>query len=803
MNKHYVLCVGTSNKIYLVDAWTMRLIAIYTAPFLSLSAAYYEQSTNQLYVFDSKSNVWVWEILNENYIREILEKNDRVIEEEALKLPSKYPIYRLFGKPFQEREDDDMEVGDEKEAIKHIDINAEYNPNEYINIDQGVGENDDLEFSNSFIEILFEDIHSVLSSIFIIPQADYLILIGRRRHKRPGFVSRSVSLPEKYDDQEPSPITQIYEYEDYIIVLTTAEMIWVRKEELFKSLERGGGGKVHNVNNVDNADDINDINDIDINMHSTLKEENISRVILEWKMGEDLLQSKVVMFGFNRDNGVMLSVHGSHHNMTVYQLSPPTSPNFMLHGYNYTPLQNWRAQQPILPINPNIKSHTPLSMFKFFYKDEIVTTTAYAFPSNMETPIYIIGTNYGRIFIIPIFITNTKRVNPILLVECHSSRCVNNLFIIKNKLISTSIDGSLGVTDLSKSKLQRAWNKYHTINKNRKTMGTVSEIPNLQLSKMNSIDVPLIRDRSASKDWDFNASGHYIKYQEQFSSNRVLPAGIIKVIEIKSITNEEDIFEAGFVTSFYKDSYAEECIALIGADYSLAIFNISTLNVLHTLKGHDSDIKGIYIQEQMNYLLVLTKKLTLYVYSVSSNTLERRANVNFAYEIFNLETKVLPVVNKQNVNMKYAELLRLNKVKLEPFKRGSNPTLDFYSHLYHFYINFRDIPVYRIFTYSTEYKLRALQGETKTENMTKATLLKVHNSVNYMGSQLFGQINGSLDEGVLGIISSIGELNFKEENKAKKNNSLFKGKLKKSNQHVILILYLDDILKVIYIYIYI
>ena len=145
------------------------------------------------------------------------------------------------------------------------------------------------------------------------------------------------------------------------------------------------------------------------------------------------------------------------------------------------------------------------------------------------------------------------------------------------------------------------------------------------------------------------------------------------------------------------------------------------------------------------------------------------------------------MVNKQNVNMKYAELLRLNKVKLELFKRGSNPTLDFYSHLYHFHINFRDIPVYRIFTYTTEYKLRALQGETKTENMTKATLLNIHNSVNYMGSQLFGQINGSLDDGVLGIISSIGELNFKEENKAKKNNSLFKGKLKKNNQYVILI----------------
>ena len=75
-------------------------------------------------------------------------------------------------------------------------------------------------------------------------------------------------------------------------------------------------------------------------------------------------------------------------------------------------------------------------MFKFFYKDEILTTTAYAFPSNMETPIYIIGTNYGQIFIIPIFITNTKRDNPILLVKFHSSRCVNNLFIIKNKLIS-------------------------------------------------------------------------------------------------------------------------------------------------------------------------------------------------------------------------------------------------------------------------------------------------------------------------------------------------------------------------------
>ena len=57
----------------------------------------------------------------------------------------------------------------------------------------------------------------------------------------------------------------------------------------------------------------------------------------------------------------------------------------------------------------------------------------------------------------------------------------------------------------------------------------------------------------------------------------MLPAGIIKVIE--KYLYEEDIFKAEFVTSFYKDSYAEECIELIGAYYSLAIFNISTFNV--------------------------------------------------------------------------------------------------------------------------------------------------------------------------------------------------------------------------------
>ena len=49
-----------------------------------------------------------------------------------------------------------------------------------------------------------------------------------------------------------------------------------------------------------------------------------------------------------------------------------------------------------------------------------------------ESPSFIIGTNYGRIFICPLFQESEGKVHPILLLDSHNHYSITNIFISYN-----------------------------------------------------------------------------------------------------------------------------------------------------------------------------------------------------------------------------------------------------------------------------------------------------------------------------------------------------------------------------------
>jgi hypothetical protein len=77
------------------------------------------------------------------------------------------------------------------------------------------------------------------------------------------------------------------------------------------------------------------------------------------------------------------------------------------------------AAVPYCPLNFYtlvIKSIYNKHQFQFFFADERIETSVVY--TSVEAPSLVVGTNYGRIFIVPMFQENEK-ISPILLVDTH------------------------------------------------------------------------------------------------------------------------------------------------------------------------------------------------------------------------------------------------------------------------------------------------------------------------------------------------------------------------------------------------
>jgi len=92
---------------------------------------------------------------------------------------------------------------------------------------------------------------------------------------------------------------------------------------------------------------------------------------------------------------------------------------------------------------------------------QVTASTILSDPDNISV-YYIFGTNIGKIAILDIFFDESLKINPIFLLNYHNAK-INFLMIFDQKyLISASEDGVISITDICKSTIERAIERYKT-----------------------------------------------------------------------------------------------------------------------------------------------------------------------------------------------------------------------------------------------------------------------------------------------------------------------------------------------------
>ena len=99
-------------------------------------------------------------------------------------------------------------------------------------------------------------------------------------------------------------------------------------------------------------------------------------------------------------------------------------------------------------INNNI-----LNPIKTNYNFNITASLIYSYSEN-KSIYYIIGTNTGKVAIIDIFFKENLSLNPVIFLDYHKSQ-IDKFSIYENRLlITSSIDGMVSFTDISKQKIE-------------------------------------------------------------------------------------------------------------------------------------------------------------------------------------------------------------------------------------------------------------------------------------------------------------------------------------------------------------
>ena len=104
----------------------------------------------------------------------------------------------------------------------------------------------------------------------------------------------------------------------------------------------------------------------------------------------------------------------------------------------------------------------------------VTASSIFAEPENASV-YYIFGTDLGKIAIIDIFFDDHLSLNPVFLSNYHTAKIYFMMIIDQKYLIAASEDGVISITDVCKSTIERALERYKaesfrrdSVNKKRK-----------------------------------------------------------------------------------------------------------------------------------------------------------------------------------------------------------------------------------------------------------------------------------------------------------------------------------------------
>ncbi len=391
-----------------------------------------------------------------------------------------------------------------------------------------------------------------------------------------------------------------------------------------------------------------------------------------------------------------------------------------------------------------------------FGKDEVVTANITHTSSDLSSPFYIVGTNMGNIFMFRIFMSDTRNIAPILLVEGHTAP-VNQLCVKRDRLIAASVDGTVSITDLSPKKLQATAERYY-------------------------------QDRS---DRPLSPGERFVQpYPESVYKPRLLPGGVNGFLEIHSLTREEETEINGFqlVGGAKANPVIEDRIAIVGCDNCAVIISLSNMNIVHTCKGLNSKVIGIYLRESINCIIVVTKSLTTYIYSAANRALERKVSGLQIQQILDIDDNIDKFLDNDNFASRYDDLFKLYSCKGGVLKSGSHHALDFCNSMDMMEMDWKS-PGSR-----KELAYKVICNQVCARSRPEEVIVKIFNSVMNIRSKVCGKYERSSETGFASLHVRIGRENTKALDEVKHKYGAFKGRMKKSTFSSVVVLYLDEVL---------
>lgn len=121
--------------------------------------------------------------------------------------------------------------------------------------------------------------------------------------------------------------------------------------------------------------------------------------------------------------GVLAKLFGQKSEMRMVRVPTCVSPISFMSSDDIQPPKNT-----LINLHPFIQKHY-FSRYQhsFFYVDEVITDQTFYVASDF--PAIVLGTNYGRIFIVQLFQDIECRGYPILALDCHQSSPITCLYI--------------------------------------------------------------------------------------------------------------------------------------------------------------------------------------------------------------------------------------------------------------------------------------------------------------------------------------------------------------------------------------
>ena len=310
-------------------------------------------------------------------------------------------------------------------------------------------------------------------------------------------------------------------------------------------------------------------------------------------------------------------------------------------------------------INNNI-----LNPIKTNYNFNITASLIYSYSEN-KSIYYIIGTNTGKVAIIDIFFTENLSLNPVIFLDYHKSQ-IDKFSIYENRLlITSSIDGMVSFTDISKQKIESSI--YKTQNNDLINNNNLNNIINsMQVSNnKKSLDDNIINQ--------FNLN--YIKHLKKIYDENNILITLIPIYNYKFFCKLKRILPVTLLDNdssfFIPDEQRRKInslIALIFENNDAIILRMDNFTSLYRFNQASTNlnIEAIYHLTNEKCFIFYLNNNTIKISSYSSRICDRYiSDPNLIYDILRVNEKLLLFFEKSEKVIDYVNFIKEENLKYD------------------------------------------------------------------------------------------------------------------------------------------